>query len=37
MSVKGLERASCEVKNHSKTDKPVASGDQVGEKPRRRQ
>lgn len=37
MSVKGLERASCEVKNPSKTDKSVASGNQFGEKPLLRQ
>lgn len=37
MSAKGLERASCEVKNHSITDKSVASGDQVREKPLMRQ
>jgi hypothetical protein len=37
MSAKGLERAYCEVKNRSNTDKPVASGNQFGEKPLMRQ
>jgi hypothetical protein len=37
MSAKGLEMASCEVKNRSNTDKSVAIGGQVGEKPLMRQ